>query len=289
MATLKEYFEKDGNDNLCAHTILKIETPSGEVCLEVIARVHFDFFAGAKYLSYYIPSSSNCRSDVRVQCPARIVLNSVQGILNGIGQSCAVSGGFVGEEPIMASTLKFTGRLFIYSEDPIGQDEIEYIQSRACELGHHVQFRLATYAEKRNEFEHPLAFISHDSRDKDNIARPLALELQKLMCTVWYDEFSLTVGNSLRASIEKGLRECRKCILILTPNFLENGGWAKREYDSIFTRELVERQNLILPIWSNVSKNEVCTYSPILADRVASKWEKGVAIIAGEMARALRL
>lgn len=150
-----------------------------------------------------------------------------------------------------------------------------------------MQFRLASYAAKRNEFEQPLAFISHDSRDKGDIARPLALELQKLMCPVWYDEFSLKVGNSLCESIENGLKDCRKCIFILTPNFLGNGGWTKREYDSIFTRELVERQNLILPIWFNVSRREVYEYSPVLADRVASKWERGVQVIARELAQAI--
>jgi hypothetical protein len=40
------------------------------------------------------------------------------------------------------------------------------------------------------------------------------------MITVWYDEFSLKVGDSLRESIEKGIKECKKCILILTQNYL---------------------------------------------------------------------
>jgi predicted nucleotide-binding protein len=86
----------------------------------------------------------------------------------------------------------------------------------------------------------PRAFISHDSRDKTSIAEPIALQLMKFMCTVWYDEFSLHVGDSLSESIEKGLKECRKCILVLTPNFLSDEGWSKREYDSIFTRRETE-------------------------------------------------
>jgi hypothetical protein len=60
------------------------------------------------------------------------------------------------------------------------------------------------------------------------------------MCLVWYDQFSLRVGDSLRESVEAGLKECHKCILVLTPNFLSNKGWAKHEYSSIFTREIVE-------------------------------------------------
>jgi hypothetical protein len=122
----------------------------------------------------------------------------------------------------------------------------------------------------------PLAFISHDSRDKAEIAQPLALQLMKFMCPVWYDEFALKVGDSLRASIEAGLKACPKCIFVLTPNFLANSGWSKTEYDSIFTRELVEKQRVILPVWHNVTPKDVYEYSPILADRVAVNWSLGV-------------
>ncbi len=129
---------------------------------------------------------------------------------------------------------------------------------------------------ERNKYEKPLAFISHDSRDKKAIAEPLALQLQRMMCPVWFDQYSLRVGDSLRGSIEKGLQECPKCILILTPNFLNNNGWTKVEYDSIFTRELVERQRVILPVWHNVTPEDVYKYSPILADRFGARWSEGV-------------
>jgi TIR domain len=59
------------------------------------------------------------------------------------------------------------------------------------------------------------------------------------MCPVWYDEFALKIGDNLRDSIERGLKECRKCVLVLSPNFLTNGGWTKKEFDSIFTREIL--------------------------------------------------
>ena len=107
------------------------------------------------------------------------------------------------------------------------------------------------------------------------------------MCPVWYDEFSLKIGDSLRESIEKGLKECSKCILILTPNFLSNGGWAKREYDSIFTRELVERQNVILPVWHSISVDDVYKYSPVLADRLAVHWSMGVEEVSRKLLGAL--
>jgi hypothetical protein len=92
---------------------------------------------------------------------------------------------------------------------------------------------------------------------------------------VWYDEFSLQVGDSLREGIESGLKSCHMCIFILTPNFLSKGGWAKREYDAIFTRELVEERQLILPVRAGVSQRDVYEYSPVLADRLAVDWALG--------------
>ena len=87
---------------------------------------------------------------------------------------------------------------------------------------------------------------------------------------------SLKVGDNLRRNVEKGLKECKRCVLIITKNFLTNDGWTKREFDSIFTRELIERNSVILPVWHEVSPQDVYQYSPSLADRLAVKWELGV-------------
>ena len=104
---------------------------------------------------------------------------------------------------------------------------------------------------------------------QDGLVKPLVQALSKLMCHVWYAEYALKVGDSLRESIENGLKETRKCILVLSPNFLSNAGWAKAEFDSVFTREILEGQKVFLPIWHNVTKREVYEYSPRLADKFA--------------------
>ncbi len=51
-------------------------------------------------------------------------------------------------------------------------------------------------------------FISHASEDKDEVARPLAEELTRLGFRVWYDEYSLRLGDSLREKIDEGLANC---------------------------------------------------------------------------------
>jgi len=82
----------------------------------------------------------------------------------------------------------------------------------------------------------------------------------------------LKIGDHLRESIEKGIKEAKKCILIITPNFLSNSGWTKVEFNSIFTREILFQQQIVLPIWYKVSKFDVYDYSPNLANKVALVW-----------------
>jgi hypothetical protein len=48
-------------------------------------------------------------------------------------------------------------------------------------------------------------FISHAGEDKDDVARPLAEGLQRLHIRVWFDEYSLKIGDSIWEGIERGL------------------------------------------------------------------------------------
>lgn len=136
-------------------------------------------------------------------------------------------------DPEWTSALKAAGtkRLFIYSETDLSEHEIAELKRIAESLNYMLRFRSTKYAQHRAKLEHPLAFISHDSRDKADVARPIASGLQRMNCSVWYDEFSLKVGDHLRDSIENGLRKCKKCVLVLSPHFFSNTGWTKKEFD----------------------------------------------------------
>jgi hypothetical protein len=173
--------------------------------------------------------------------------------------------------------------VYIYAEDEVSSKDLNELKSHAQKRKILFIFRSLSYVEKRIEKEKPLAFISHDSRDKDEIARPLAQELARHRCPVWFDEYSLRIGTSLRESIERGLKECSKCVLIISPNFLENKGWTKTEFNSIFTREILEESNYVLPVWVNVSAKNVYEYSPLLADKVAIKWNGNAQDIASKL------
>lgn len=172
------------------------------------------------------------------------------------------------------SELRGSSRIFIYSETELAPQQLAELKIVARNRGHDLQFRSPAHAARRSHFEKPLAFVCHDSRDKE-IARAIALRLVQLMCPVWYDEFSLKVGDKLRDNIEAGLKSCKKCVLLLSPNFFANGGWTKREFDSIFTREILEQSSLVLPVWVGVGKEEVYKYSPSLLDVKGISWELG--------------
>lgn len=110
-------------------------------------------------------------------------------------------------------------------------------------------------------------FISHASEDKDEVVRALAFALQEEGLKVWYDEFELRIGDSLRRKIDKGLARSRFGIVVLSPSFLSKG-WTNYELDGIITKAVTGEQ-VILPIWHNITKKEVIDYSPSLADKLA--------------------
>ena len=112
------------------------------------------------------------------------------------------------------------------------------------------------------------AFISHASEDKESVARPLAEKLQELGFSIWYDEFQLKVGDSLRRSIDKGLANSRFGIVVLSPDFFAKN-WPQYELDGLVAKETTGGNKVILPLWHKVSKDEVMSYSPSLADKVA--------------------
>jgi hypothetical protein len=174
-----------------------------------------------------------------------------------------------GESRWIASTdIEYHNRIFLYTERKLEELDAEDVLRFASNKGVRLQLLSKEYAETRSASEIPLAFISYDSRDRNDVARPIASTLQKMMCPVWYDEFSLKIGDSLRQGIESGLRSCRKCVVILSRNFLENRSWGRKELDAIFARETMEQKRFILPIRYGVSEEDVFQYSPILSLRL---------------------
>ena len=285
MATLRQYFETDFSN--CVKVQVKLEF-NGKMQDAVLM---YDFNGFLAYFAIYIESKSLDLDffykliglleygKTQVHFRGGVTLPSAKSFPGALEiknknpfEICAQ---FFGDpEWVSSKSIQTSRRIFLYSETDLPENELLELKAMAQEHGHSLPFRSNAYRDRRSQMEKPLAFISHDSRDKDAVVRKLAMGLQKMLCPVWYDEYSLRIGANLRDSIEQGLKECKKCILVLSPNFISNNVWTKKEFDSIFTREVIEEQELVLPVWFNVTKQQVFDYCPSLLNVKAAVWSE---------------
>ena len=133
----------------------------------------------------------------------------------------------------------------------------------------------------RKEYD---CFICHASEDKDFV-RPLADALRTRGKKVWYDDFVLNVGDSLRRSIDSGLAQSRFGIVVLSESFFSKH-WPQQELDGLAARE-GEGNKVILPVWHNIDQAQVRKSSPMLADRVATFSSLGVDAVADKLIMAM--
>lgn len=114
------------------------------------------------------------------------------------------------------------------------------------------------------------AFISHASEDKEAVAKELADRLIGEGITVWYDEYSVRLGDDLLEKIDEGLVNSRFGVIVLSPNFFAaKKTWTRREYSGLIAGEDVEKQKRIIPVWHEISREELYKKSPTIANRLA--------------------
>lgn len=107
-------------------------------------------------------------------------------------------------------------------------------------------------------------FISHASEDKATFVDGLVDALISKGVKVWYDKNQIAWGNSIRQSIDDGLKKSKFAIIVLSEHYMRKY-WTNREFNAIFAKESIYRQT-ILPIWHNITKDQVIGYSPMLLD-----------------------
>jgi hypothetical protein len=121
-------------------------------------------------------------------------------------------------------------------------------------------------------------FICHASEDKNEVAQPLANALAALSLHVWIDESEIRLGDSLRSKIDAGLAHSRFGVVILSENFFSKD-WPKIELNGLIARE-INHTKVILPIWHNITADDIRRHSPLLADRVAISTGHGLPTVA---------
>jgi hypothetical protein len=130
-------------------------------------------------------------------------------------------------------------------------------------------------------------FICHASEDKDGLVRPLATALKEEHIDVWYDEFSLRVGDSLRQSIDRGLIGARFGVVVLSRSFFQKA-WTQWELNGLVSRMMREHRGIVLPIWHGVGPEDVAQYSPPLVDIRALQSRSGVASLCADLVAVIR-
>jgi hypothetical protein len=88
-------------------------------------------------------------------------------------------------------------------------------------------------------------FISHSSRDKEFVRRLIA-DLRASSVDLWLDEVELKVGDSLRESIERGIKESNWLLVVLSANSVDSP-WVRQELNAAFALELSRQSVFILP------------------------------------------
>jgi hypothetical protein len=107
-------------------------------------------------------------------------------------------------------------------------------------------------------------FISHSTADKPGFVELLAERLRRGGVRVWYDDYVVGWGDSISASIARGLAESRYGIVVLSRSFLR-GGWSRHELRGLLQRE-IHVGKTILPILHDISMEEVREFDASLAD-----------------------
>jgi hypothetical protein len=112
------------------------------------------------------------------------------------------------------------------------------------------------------------AFISYASED-ETFASEIAGALRGQGISVWYAPVTLKIGDPLRRSLEDGMRQSFAGILLVSPQYIAKQ-WTEYEFDTLI-RQYIEEKKKILPIWHNIAKAQVDSFSTGLTGIVALK------------------
>ena len=130
-------------------------------------------------------------------------------------------------------------------------------------------------------------FICHASEDKETFVKDLAHQLIRNSATVFYDEYSIKLGDSLSQKINEGIVNANNGVIVLS-NFFFEKKWTNAELQAIFNKSINENFKLFI-IYHNIGNEDVRTRYPLLADIKATNSSKGFEKVAEELFKAAEL
>jgi hypothetical protein len=115
-------------------------------------------------------------------------------------------------------------------------------------------------------------FLCHASEDK-SFVDPLAQAIKDAGISVWYDKDLMSWGDDLRRSIDRGLINSKYGIVVFSKAFLKKKRWTEHELSGLFAKERDGRK-VILPIWHDITQDNLAEYSLSFVDRIAMRSDR---------------
>lgn len=129
-------------------------------------------------------------------------------------------------------------------------------------------------------------FLCHASEDKPGVVRPLFQGLENAAISCWYDEADIKWGDSITATVNRGLGISRYVIVVLSHAFLSKN-WPQRELNAVLNLEASSGETRVLPLVVGDSQSEVMAAYPLLNDKRYLEWSGDPASIIAEFQRLL--
>lgn len=107
-------------------------------------------------------------------------------------------------------------------------------------------------------------FLCHAWGDRTTTAKELHDALEQQGLSVWFSEKDIKLGTSLTRSIDKGLKDSRVGLILVTPAFyrsIDAAGIAEQELSALL------RTDRVFPVVHNTDYEELAEMSPLLASR----------------------
>ena len=117
-------------------------------------------------------------------------------------------------------------------------------------------------------------FICHATEDKEEVAKPLAEELEARGYTVWLDEYEIVLGDDIPENLSKGISMANFSILIMSPVFFTKY-WTMKELSGFLMKEAQGGAH-ILPLRHGLKPEEVTELYPILGGRSSISLDEGI-------------
>ena len=132
------------------------------------------------------------------------------------------------------------------------------------------------------EYEYDV-FISHAVEDKADIANELVARLKEAGLKVWYSSERLRVGYGVDETIKEGLNKSRYGIAVLTHNYFKKN-WPKKELYALWSRPGAR----VLPVWHNISEEEIREHDPILVDNYGLDTKRGLDYVVEQLVHSIK-